>query len=98
MTKDSARLAADLIDDDDLVLGQLGVSSEHAQQHALCQKRDLCAAARRGVESDAICNVIPVLLEGLKCHPAPKQDTLVTLMAQTRQMPLHLLAFHSGRS
>jgi hypothetical protein len=67
----STRLAADLIDDDNLVLRQLGVSSEHAQQHALCQKGDLCAAAGCGIKSHSVCNVISVLLEGLKRNPAP---------------------------
>lgn len=67
----STRLAADLIDDDNLVLRQLGDSSEHAQQHALCQKGDLCAAAGCGIKSYSVCNVISVLLEGLKRDPAP---------------------------
>lgn len=63
-------MSADLIDDDNLELGQLGVRGEHAQQHALCQKCDLCAAAGCGVEAHTICDVIPVLLQCLKRHPA----------------------------
>ena len=69
-------VAADLINDDYLVLGQFGVSSEHSQQDPLCEKGDLGAAAGCGVKPHFVRYIIPVLVEGLKGNPTQTHATV----------------------